>query len=204
MIIGAAAALATIIASRVINLRVNTKILTDFAEKGYVLKKGPTAEEALEAKNTFKNSLHDVNFLSFIPLVNIGYALVHGTHKYEKQNIIFAELAAKHQIEKIDKMQSDALKAIKESKRDRTMMRWNVRDNLGLDTLSRRDIAKATGAKKGGKKPKEPKMSKEEKNRQELLRRLKELSNDPIVREEILKMQGLNSDGRPEEKGRSR
>ena len=194
-----AAAIATFIASRIINLKINTNILTDFAERGYVLKKGPTAEEAKEAKRAFKKSLKDINILSLIPIVNIGYAILHGSNKYANQRIIFTELAANNHIERIDETQSKALEAVSKEKRHKTMMKWQIREMLGLDLLTNKDRKRATGANKA-KKVRAARKTPKQKREEELLEKLSKLS--PEQREQVEKFLGITSE--TEEKGKSR
>jgi hypothetical protein len=138
MILGAAA-IATIIASGVINLRTNNKMLTKLAEKGYTVKDGNVG--------TFKRAVHDIDLLNLVPGVNIVYALAHNANKYSNMNVTFGSLAKEGNLEKITEDKNNVLKAHSDTcARRKVIMKWRIRERLGLDPITNGDRRKTAGA----------------------------------------------------------
>ena len=140
MVLLGAAAAATIIASAVINLKCNNKLLTDLAKKGYALKKGEMP--------AFRKEVKDIKFMNLIPIVNIGYSLVHSSKKYANRDAHFGNLIMADKIERIDSEKNDRLKAVSDIKRQKAMMKMRTRERLGLDAVSLRERTGATHAAK--------------------------------------------------------
>ena len=136
MVIYAGLALASIVGSVILNLRVNNRMLTNLAKKGYELKKGEMP--------AFKKEIKDIDILNFIPLINIGYTFFHGSTKYANCEAHFANLIAQGKVERISKEKNDVLKETKPEKREKAFMSMRTREHLGLDPISTRE---KTGAK---------------------------------------------------------
>lgn len=138
-----AGALATIIAAGAMNLRANNRLIKNLAEKGYSLKK----EESCQ----FKRAVHDIDWLNLIPVLNLFYQFGHSGRKARDQSVIFADLATHGALERIDETKNQVLKATAPKKRGKTVMKWRIREALGLDPITERDKKKITGADRATK-----------------------------------------------------
>ena len=140
MVLLGTAAVASIIASTVLNLKCNNKLLTDLAKKGYTLKPGEMP--------AFRKEVKDVRLMNFIPFVNLGYTFVHSVNKYANRDAHFGNLIMADKIDRISTEKNDRLKAVKEEDRQKAMMKMRTRERLGLDAVSLRERTGATHAAK--------------------------------------------------------
>ena len=190
MILGATA-VATIIASSVINLRINNNMLTDLAKKGYTLKQGEMP--------AFRKEVKDINILNFIPIINLGYVFIHGGTKYANRQAHFGNLIMNGKIEEISKEKNDYLKQVDDKKRPRVMMRMRIREALGMDAVSEKHKTGATKVSRAErKKAKAQSRSMDYRRRQALLDVLSELDD------KTKKMFEQLVDSNAEAKGRSK
>ena len=125
-------ALASLAVTGIVNLRVNHNMITDLAEKGFAIKK--------DKKNEFTHAVKTFSILNFIPLVNIGYTLLHNGSMYKNRDAIFGELIKKGAIERLDPTKNEALKNTPEERRSLKVLKWRIRENLGKDPITESDI----------------------------------------------------------------
>ena len=138
-----AGALATIVAAGAMNLRANNRLIKNLAEKGYSLSE--------EGSKQFKGAVNDIDWINLIPVVNVFYQFYHSGNKHANQREIFADLATHGGLEKIDETKNQVLKATEAKKRGKTVMKWRIREALGLDPITERDRKKITGADRATK-----------------------------------------------------
>ena len=140
-----AAALATIIAAGAMNLRANNRLIKTLAERGYQLKRSESCQ--------FKSAVRDHDWLNLIPVINLFYQFGHSANKGNPtgQRAIFGELAANGALERLDETKNEVLKKTDARKRGKTVMKWRIREALGLDPITNRDRQLIAGATLGSK-----------------------------------------------------
>lgn len=140
-----AGALATIIAAGAMNLRANNRLIKTLAERGYQLKRSESCQ--------FKSAVKDHDWINLIPVINLFYQFGHSANKgnADGQRVIFSDLAANGALERLDDTKNQVLKKTDATKRGKTVMKWRIRETLGMDPITNRDRKLITGATLGSK-----------------------------------------------------